>query len=163
MLPLEIAGRAVDSAWLDELVEVLGIGARLRHRPAQLSGGEQQRVAVARALVSRPDVNFADEPTGTWDPRTGHELLSLVAEAVIATGDGGDGHPRPRGGRLSRDRVVFLVDGRVADDLADPLRRRSTKGCRPCGADPTRERSVRPAPVGGSGPRPGPRPGRRSG
>ena len=120
VLPLEIAGRAVDSAWLDELVEVLGIGARLRHRPAQLSGGEQQRVAVARALVSRPDVIFADEPTGNLDSRSGHELLSLVADAVSRYGQTVVMVTHDPGVAAWSDRVVFLVDGKVADDLADP-------------------------------------------
>ncbi|MGH9092783.1 MAG: ABC transporter ATP-binding protein [Acidimicrobiales bacterium] len=120
LLPLEIAGRRPDTAWLDELVEVLGIGPRLRHRPNELSGGEQQRVAVARALVSRPDVVFADEPTGNLDSRTGHDLLSLVVDAVrhyhqtvvMVTHDAG--------AAARSDRVLFLVDGKVADDLAGP-------------------------------------------
>ncbi len=120
VLPLEIAGKAVDPGWLEELVETLSIEHRLRHRPDQLSGGEQQRVAVARALVSRPDVIFADEPTGNLDSHAGHELLSLIAQAVeryhqtvvMVTHDAG---VAARSGR-----VVFLVDGRVADDLAHP-------------------------------------------
>ncbi len=120
VLPLEIAGREVDTAWLDELVSVLGIGPRLDHRPAQLSGGEQQRVAVARALVSRPEVIFADEPTGNLDSRTGHEILSLVADAVDRYGQTVVMVTHDPGVAARAQRVVFLVDGRVADDLADP-------------------------------------------
>jgi putative ABC transport system ATP-binding protein len=120
VLPLEIAGKSADPEWLQELVATLSIDHRLAHRPDELSGGEQQRVAVARALVSRPDVVFADEPTGNLDSRAGHELLSLIAQAVeryrqtvvMVTHDAG---VAARAGR-----VVFLVDGKVADDLPRP-------------------------------------------
>jgi putative ABC transport system ATP-binding protein len=120
VLPLEIAGRSVDCDWLDELVDVLGIGSRLGHRPPQISGGEQQRVAVARALVSRPDVVFADEPTGNLDSRNGHELLGLICDAVKRYGQTVVMVTHDPAVAASGDRVVFLVDGRIADDLAAP-------------------------------------------
>jgi putative ABC transport system ATP-binding protein len=62
-LPLKIAGKKPDKAWLDELIQAVGLGDRRTHRPSQLSGGQQQRVAVARALLTKPAVVFADEPT----------------------------------------------------------------------------------------------------
>src|SRR4029450_11509934 len=67
--PVRIAGRAPDRAWMDRVIDAVGLRERLGHRPGALSGGEQQRLAVARAVVSRPAVVFADEPTGNLDSR----------------------------------------------------------------------------------------------
>ncbi|MDA8342017.1 MAG: ABC transporter ATP-binding protein [Actinomycetota bacterium] len=119
-LPADIAGRQVDAAWRDEVVGVLGIGARLGHRPAELSGGEQQRVAVARALVGRPEVVFADEPTGNLDSRAGAELLGFLAEAVTRYGQSVVMVTHDPVAAGYADRVVFLADGAVVDELADP-------------------------------------------
>ena len=67
LLPLSIAGRKPDGDWYEEVVAAVGLEDRLTHRPSELSGGEQQRVAAARALVSQPDIVFADEPSGNLD------------------------------------------------------------------------------------------------
>jgi len=96
-----------------QLLETLGLGHRLEHRPAKLSGGEQQRVAVARALANRPPLILADEPTGNLDEATAEtvfgEFLSLVREegsaALVAT------HNERLAKRM--DRVVRLHDGRL--------------------------------------------------
>ena len=114
-MPLVIAGlpQAEAEARAGELLTTLGLGQRLGHRPAQLSGGEQQRVAVARALVHRPALVLADEPTGNLDEATAdkvlEELLRLVREqgaaALIAT------HNERLAAKM--DRVVRLHDGRL--------------------------------------------------
>jgi len=120
LLPLRLAGRRPDTAWLDRVIDLLGLADRLHHRPSQLSGGQQQRVAVARALITRPRVVFADEPTGNLDSRSGAEVLSLLRASVrelgqtvvMVTHD-------PRAASYS-GRVVFLADGRIVDELTDP-------------------------------------------
>jgi putative ABC transport system ATP-binding protein len=72
-LPMDIAGRKPDRAWLDKVIQTVDLPDRLGHRPSQLSGGQQQRVAVARALATKPEIIFADEPTGNLDSRSSAE------------------------------------------------------------------------------------------
>jgi putative ABC transport system ATP-binding protein len=119
-LPLAIGGRKPDRAWLALIVETLGLADRLGHRPAQLSGGEQQRVACARALVPRPQVVFADEPTGNLDSRAGAEVLGFLRRSVQQLGQTVVMVTHDPTAAAHTDRVVFLVDGRIAGELADP-------------------------------------------
>jgi putative ABC transport system ATP-binding protein len=119
-LPLDIAGRDVDQAWFDQVVDTIGLRDRLGHRPTQLSGGQQQRVAGARALVSRPEIVFADEPTGNLDSRSGAELLGFLREAVSSYGQTIVMVTHDASAAGYADRVVFLADGRVVDEMREP-------------------------------------------
>lgn len=98
-----------------ELLAYVGLGARLKHRPAQLSGGEQQRVAIARALANRPRLLLADEPTGELDAHTGAEMIELIGQVnrdgttiIVVTHD--------EDLARSAKRVVHMLDGVVVDD-----------------------------------------------
>jgi len=120
LLPLEMAGRKPDMAFLAQLTSSLGLSDRLNHLPSQLSGGEQQRVAVARALISRPAVVFADEPTGALDSKKSSQLLAYLRSAsqdhgqtiVMVTHD-------PRAAAYV-DRALILSDGQICHDIPVP-------------------------------------------
>jgi putative ABC transport system ATP-binding protein len=119
VLPLSIAGEKPDRAWLDDLLHRTGLSDRRGHRPSELSGGEQQRVAISRALVTHPTIVFADEPTGNLDSKTGGEILELLrdsAEAysqtiVMVTHE-------PRAASIA-DRILFLEDGLIVKELTE--------------------------------------------
>ena len=123
-LPLDIAGRDVDRAWYDQVIDTIGLRDRLSHRPSELSGGQQQRVAGARALVSRPEIVFADEPTGNLDSRSGAELLGFLREAVTSYGQTILMVTHDASAASYADRVVFLADGEVVDEMRDPTAER---------------------------------------
>jgi putative ABC transport system ATP-binding protein len=119
-LPLLLAGKKGDRAWIEQVVATMAIGDRLKHRPAEMSGGQQQRVAVARALASRPQIIFGDEPTGNLDSHAGTEVLEFLRKAVddmaqtivIVTHD-------PTAASYA-DRILFLADGRIVDEMHEP-------------------------------------------
>jgi putative ABC transport system ATP-binding protein len=119
-LPLQLAGRRVDPARFATIVDLLGLRDRLEHRPAELSGGQIQRVAVARALITDPRVVFADEPTGNLDRRSGTQLLRLLGRCVDQLGQTVVMVTHDPAAAVHAHRVVFLADGRIADDLANP-------------------------------------------
>jgi len=118
VLPLSIAGRKPDQAWLDQLVETVGLGDRRTHRPSELSGGQQQRVAVARALVSKPTVVFADEPTGNLDSKSSAEVLRLLRQAVDEFGQTVIMVTHDPAAAAHADRLITLSDGRIVHDDA---------------------------------------------
>jgi lipoprotein-releasing system ATP-binding protein len=117
MLPQMIRGlrRSETIKRSSEILSYLGLGDRVRHRPAELSGGEQQRVAIARAVANAPRVLLADEPTGNLDPNTADHVFRALMQLVkatrvamlIAT------HNMELAGRM--DRRVSLVDGKVVE------------------------------------------------
>jgi putative ABC transport system ATP-binding protein len=119
-LPVDLAGGRADGEWIEALVEVVGLGDRLRHRPAELSGGQQQRVAVARAFAGRPDVVFADEPTGNLDSRSGEEVLGLLGRAVRQMDRTVVMVTHDPVAAAHADEVVFLADGRLVDRMGAP-------------------------------------------
>jgi putative ABC transport system ATP-binding protein len=119
-LPLDIAGRDVDRAWFDQVVDTVGLRDRLNHRPNQLSGGQQQRVACARALVSRPAIVFADEPTGNLDSRSSIEVLSFLRKSVEEFGQSIVIVTHDPSSASYADRVLFLADGKIVDEMARP-------------------------------------------
>ncbi len=115
-LPLEFAGRSDAFEQAEAALKRVGLGHRIGHYPAQLSGGEQQRVAVARAFVGRPKLMLADEPTGNLDGATGRHVMDLLFDMT-----------RVRGATLvlithdpaiasQCDRVIHVADGRIASD-----------------------------------------------
>jgi putative ABC transport system ATP-binding protein len=114
MLPMELAGVSQARSIATQLLERVGLGARMEHYPRQLSGGEQQRVAIARAFGGPPQVLFADEPTGNLDSTTGREITDLMFELnrerrttlVLVTHDEGLSHRCARRLRLASGRLV---------------------------------------------------------
>ena len=123
-LPISLAGRKPDQDWLDSVIATLGLGDRLRHKPNELSGGQQQRVAVGRALASRPEIVFADEPTGNLDSRSGAEVLGLLSDSVSRLGQTVVMVTHDAVAAGHADRIVFLADGRVVDEMHEPTSER---------------------------------------
>ena len=118
VLPLSIAGRKPDQAWVDQLIRTVGLEDRRTHRPAELSGGQQQRVAVARALVSKPAVVFADEPTGNLDSKASAGVLALLRQAVDDFGQTVVMVTHDPVAAAHADRLITLQDGKIVSDAA---------------------------------------------
>jgi putative ABC transport system ATP-binding protein len=119
-LPMSLAGRPGDAAWIDRIVDTVGLRPRLQHRPSELSGGQQQRVAVARALASQPEIIFADEPTGNLDSRSGSEILEFMRKAVQELGQTIVMVTHDPNAAAYAGRVIFLADGRIVDEIREP-------------------------------------------
>jgi putative ABC transport system ATP-binding protein len=120
VLPIRLAGRKPNRAWVDQVVATVGLASRLTHRPSELSGGQQQRVAVARALASRPEIIFADEPTGNLDSRSSGEILSFMRQAVRELGQTIVMVTHDPVAASYADRAIFLADGHVVGELQHP-------------------------------------------
>ncbi len=120
MVPAEIRGENHARCRAGELLERVGLGARLKHYPVQLSGGEQQRVAVARAFMNRPKILFADEPTGNLDAETAGDIVRLIFELNATTGTTLMLVTHDRELTEQADRVIRLKAGKLTDDSSAP-------------------------------------------
>lgn len=117
-LPVELDGERVDQAFMDEILEMLGLTEKRVNLPGTLSGGQQQRVAIARALVSKPAIILADEPTGNLDSRTSADVIALLKSTsqkfnqtiVMITHS-------PDMAQLA-DRIIRIEDGRIISEEA---------------------------------------------
>lgn len=116
LLPVMLDGKRPDEAYLNRIIEILGIGDRLNHLPGAMSGGQQQRFSIARALANKPAVLFADEPTGNLDGKAGREVMTLLQTIshelgitmVLVTHDTKVAE--------QADRIIRLCDGTIAAD-----------------------------------------------
>ncbi|HYH35477.1 MAG TPA: ABC transporter ATP-binding protein [Nocardioides sp.] len=121
-LPLSLSGRDPDPEWFDRVIDAVGLRPRLGHKPSEMSGGQQQRAACARALVSRPAIVFADEPTGNLDSTSSAEVLAFLRRSVDEFGQTIVMVTHDPVAAAYTDRVVFLADGRIVEELRDPDR-----------------------------------------
>jgi putative ABC transport system ATP-binding protein len=119
-LPLRLAGKKIDKKFVTSVLERTGLGERVDHRPSELSGGQQQRVAIVRALVTRPNVIFADEPTGALDTRSARDVLAMLADAVHAMGQTVVMVTHDPVAASYADSVVFLTDGQIVGRMDRP-------------------------------------------
>lgn len=116
LLPIMLDGRKADEEYLNRVIDLLNIRNRLDHLPGAMSGGQQQRISIARALANKPGILFADEPTGNLDGKNGREVLTLLRQVsyelgitlVLVTHDLNVAE--------QAQRVIHLVDGRIARD-----------------------------------------------
>ncbi|MFI0462170.1 MAG: ABC transporter ATP-binding protein [Ilumatobacteraceae bacterium] len=119
-LPLMLGNEKGDEAWIQKVIDTVHLQDRLTHRPSELSGGQQQRVAVARALASQPRIIFADEPTGNLDSITGAEILTFMRKAVDELGQTIVMVTHDPVAAAYADRIIFLADGRVVNEMTEP-------------------------------------------
>ena len=123
----------MDKERFEQVIEAVGLKDRLSHRPAELSGGQVQRVACARALVGAPAVVFADEPTGNLDSHSTEQVLTILRNSVDDLGQSVVMVTHEPEAAAWADVVVFLRDGHVVAQLADPSRDRVLDALRELG------------------------------
>ena len=119
-LPVTLAGGTVDVEWLNFLAEQLSITDRLGHHPSEMSGGQQQRTACARALIRRPELIFADEPTGNLDSNSSSEMLGFLRRSVDDFHQSIVMVTHDVRAAAHADRVVFLADGQLVGEIVAP-------------------------------------------
>ena len=116
LLPVMLDNRKADEGHISRVIDMLGIGDRLSHLPGAMSGGQQQRISIARALANKPNILFADEPTGNLDGKSGREVLSLLRQAshelgitlILVTHDMNVAE--------QAERIVQIEDGKIIRD-----------------------------------------------
>ena len=113
VLPIQLDGRAVDEAFVREVVATLGLEKKLQSLPGQLSGGQQQRVAIARALAAKPAILLADEPTGNLDSKTSQDVLGLMKVTGQKFGQTMVMITHNEEIAQMADRIVRIEDGRI--------------------------------------------------
>ena len=116
LLPVMLDGRRVDEAYLNRIIDLLGIRDRLSHLPGAMSGGQQQRIAIARALANKPAILFADEPTGNLDGKSGREVLTLLRQVNHELGNTLVLVTHDLNVAEQAERIIQLEDGRIARD-----------------------------------------------
>ncbi|MCR2018999.1 ABC transporter ATP-binding protein [Blautia pseudococcoides] len=114
VLPVELDGNEVDKSYVNQVIEVLGLGSKLNSLPSQLSGGQQQRVAIARALAAKPAIILADEPTGNLDSRTSQDVLGLLKVTGEKFGQTIVMITHNEEIAQMADRIIRIEDGRIA-------------------------------------------------
>ena len=115
-LPMRLAHQKIDKAWLDQITDILQIDQRLNHLPHELSGGQQQRAAIARALISKPDILIADEPTGSLDSQTSDAVLDLFRTVVDQLGQSLVFVTHDKEAALRGDRLITMRDGHILEN-----------------------------------------------
>ena len=115
VLPIGLDGKKVDTEYINDIIETLGIEKKIHNLPNTLSGGQQQRVAIARALASRPDILFADEPTGNLDTKTSDEVIALLKMSAKKYGQTIVMITHDDEIAQVADRILIIEDGRVVN------------------------------------------------
>ena len=114
-MPLKLDGQKPDSQFLDEITELLGLTDKLKKYPGELSGGEQQRVAIARSILAKPQLIFADEPTGNLDKKTGEDTLNLLKSCARRFGQTLIMVTHDLEIARQADRLIHIEDGKILD------------------------------------------------
>ena len=118
VLPIQLDGQKPDAAYVDQIIETLGLEKKLRNLPNNLSGGQQQRVAIARALAAKPAIILADEPTGNLDSKTSQDVMALLkitsekfAQTIVMI---------THNEEIAQmaDRIIRIEDGKIAERRA---------------------------------------------
>lgn len=115
VLPVELDGNQADEKYVEKVIQILGLSEKLQNLPSQLSGGQQQKVAIARALASKPAILLADEPTGNLDSRTSQDVLGLLKVTSEKFGQTMVMITHNEEIAQLADRIIRIEDGKIAE------------------------------------------------